>query len=182
MKRLIIINGPPASGKTTLLNRLEAKLGWMAIAKDDIKESVLDALEQSSEEDNLQLSNQIFEGMSEAIEEQVLEGDDFIVEGNFKTRFSGEMNRLLAKGDYSVLQIFCHADGDILIKRFQDRILNGNRHKGHGGVMDMAHIRRTGQMEPLDINATLIDYDNSNNERFDYTGVKNWVEKHDLAQ
>ena len=44
MTKVIVISGPPASGKTTLSITLSEKLGLPILAKDTIKESLLDSL------------------------------------------------------------------------------------------------------------------------------------------
>jgi 2-phosphoglycerate kinase len=42
---VVLVGGPPASGKTTLAGRLASELGLPLIAKDGLKETLLDAVE-----------------------------------------------------------------------------------------------------------------------------------------
>ena len=43
-RRLVLVSGPPAVGKTTLAVPLAAELGFALLAKDRIKETLHDAL------------------------------------------------------------------------------------------------------------------------------------------
>ena len=43
-RRLVLVTGPPAAGKTTLAGPLAAELGFALLAKDKIKETLHDAL------------------------------------------------------------------------------------------------------------------------------------------
>ena len=44
MLKLVIVNGLPASGKTTLVERLSKDLGSPAFSKDDFKELLADTI------------------------------------------------------------------------------------------------------------------------------------------
>ena len=43
--RIVLVSGPPASGKTTLARPLAERLGFALLSKDDIKESLFTALD-----------------------------------------------------------------------------------------------------------------------------------------
>jgi glucokinase len=44
MKAVVLVNGIPGSGKTTLSRSLAAELGFPLLAKDTVKESLFDSL------------------------------------------------------------------------------------------------------------------------------------------
>lgn len=43
---ILLVNGPPASGKTALAHQLHARLGWAVFSKDALKESLFDVWER----------------------------------------------------------------------------------------------------------------------------------------
>jgi hypothetical protein len=50
-RRVVIVSGPPAAGKSTIAGPLAAELGFTLIAKDRIKETLHDALGSAAEAD-----------------------------------------------------------------------------------------------------------------------------------
>ena len=56
MKRLIIITGDLAAGKSTLADLLSSKLEMLAIKKDVIKEKLCDVFDYKDREENKKLS------------------------------------------------------------------------------------------------------------------------------
>ena len=43
-RRIVLVSGAPGAGKTTLASPLALRLGWPLIAKDQIKETLFDAM------------------------------------------------------------------------------------------------------------------------------------------
>jgi glycosyltransferase involved in cell wall biosynthesis len=54
---LVVVTGPPASGKTTLARVIARELGWPLLAKDDITETLFDALGTGDREQALAIAD-----------------------------------------------------------------------------------------------------------------------------
>ena len=67
-KGLLIINGFPATGKTTLARDLAGALGWPLFTKDGIKERLFDVLGWGDEEWSEQLSHAVIEVLFDVAE------------------------------------------------------------------------------------------------------------------
>lgn len=130
MKKLILILGDLASGKSTTADILSEKLSIPSLKKDTIKEILGDQIGFSNREENLKLSRATFELLLHTFDRVSLTGGDLILESNFR---EGELDRLTAlaeKRGYSILSLLLTADTEILYHRYLARIKNG-RHPVH---------------------------------------------------
>ena len=127
---LVIVIGPPASGKTTLAVPLACGLGLPLLAKDTIKEAVVDALGCDSVDRSRELGKAAFEVLFALAETQLEVGTGAVVEANFHADASGAgLSRLVARS--SAAGLFCWAPADVLIQRYTQRAQSGRRHLGH---------------------------------------------------
>ena len=129
---LIVIQGAPGTGKTTLSRRLEKDLEVPLIAKDDIKEFLFDRLVQSDRAfSRLQGEASVFM-MYAAARSFLKAGKSIIIESAFFTQFAKKdvadlLNEVGARG----YEIYVHCDEDVRRERFLKRIHDGDRHPGH---------------------------------------------------
>ena len=131
MKKLLLITGDLACGKSTFGEILAKRYNSAAFYKDKIKEILGDTIGFASREDNLRLSQATMEIMTHIFLEAAKVGSDLILEANFK---EGEMERIYAMAKdagYDMLTLVMRADMDIIYKRFMNRIENENRHPVH---------------------------------------------------
>ena len=131
MKKLLLITGDLACGKSTFGEILAKRYNSAAFYKDKIKEILGDTIGFASREDNLRLSQATMEIMTHIFLEAAKVGNDLILEANFK---EGEMERIYAMAKdagYDMLTLVMRADMDIIYKRFMNRIENENRHPVH---------------------------------------------------
>ncbi len=125
---LLLINGWPATGKTTLAQWLARQLQWPAFHKDDIKEILFDTLGWSTRERSRQLGEGTIEILYYAMAAQLNAGVSCIIESNFKAELaSPRINELLAKTNARCIQVLCHTEEITRRQRFQARV----RHPGH---------------------------------------------------
>lgn len=129
---MIIITGAPATGKTTLSRKLVERFNLPVINKDEIKELLFDNLGFKDTEWLIKLGITSFELVFLFAEKLAQTGKTFIVEGNFDNRYSTKSFMYIkSKFNYQMLQLYCHAQDDILYERYIRRNNSGDRHPGH---------------------------------------------------
>lgn len=130
--QLIILNGLPATGKTTLAKYLTVQTGIPVVAKDTIKEFMFDTLGTGDREWSSRfgaVANEFLYVLAATLLEA---GKSVIVENAFEKAFAAERLRSLAvKYDVPVIEFYCRADKDVRRARFIERNESGNRHAGH---------------------------------------------------
>ena len=131
MKRLILITGDLATGKSTLAGILSRRYSCPAFYKDKVKELLADSIGFSTREENMRLSVAAVELMIHAFEEISANGGDLILEANFKEDELKKIDKLAGEKEYSTMTLVLRADMDVIYKRFVNRIENENRHPAH---------------------------------------------------
>jgi deoxyadenosine/deoxycytidine kinase len=131
-KLMIIVTGTSATGKTTLSKNLSSKFNLPVINKDEIKELLFDFLGTKDEEWALKLGMSSFELSYLFAGKLCQTGKAFIIEGNFENKYAAKtFTAIKSKYNYRVLQIYCHAQVDVLYTRYMNRDSLGHRHPGH---------------------------------------------------
>jgi len=181
---LLVVGGPPASGKTGLARRLAADLRLPCVGRDDFKERLFDALgtdwptaqtgphrDTSDREWSRRLGGASYELLWGALETNLAAGVATIVESNFRGERATERFRALAaRHPFVAMQINCVAEGTTLLRRHQGRVASGERHPGHGDDLDdalLAEFRR-GRIEPLALPGATIEVDTTDFAALDY--------------
>ena len=113
---LIVIQGAPGVGKTTLLEKLRQDITMPMLGKDEIKEFLFDTIPQSDREFS-----------------RIQGGASFdMLEGAFMTKFaSGAIQKILDDTGAQYLEVFCFVDEAVRQERFRVRSESGNRHVAH---------------------------------------------------
>ena len=83
MKKLILITGDLASGKSTLANNLSKKLDILCFTKDVLKEILSDDIGFSNRQENKNLSIASVNVMKHIFEQYAFLQKDLILEANF---------------------------------------------------------------------------------------------------
>ncbi|MFX1251862.1 MAG: AAA family ATPase [Promethearchaeota archaeon] len=129
----IIISGPPASGKTTMGLKLASELKLPLITKDDFKELLFDSLGWKDREWSKKLGITGMRLLYHVLEANLKVNKPIIIETAFYREFETErLQKLKQRYAAESIQVYCYAEEDILRKRFLERVLNGDRHPGHG--------------------------------------------------
>ena len=127
MRKLIILGGVLAAGKSTFSNMIGDRFGVTVVNKDNLKEILGDTIRVDTREDNLKLSVISFNLMSYLIEKNY---GTLVLESNFKEHELKALKVLCERLGYKVLSLIFDADNEILHQRFIKR-LGENRHYVH---------------------------------------------------
>jgi len=129
---LIVIQGAPGVGKTTLLEKLRQDITMPMLGKDEIKEFLFDTIPQSDREFSRIQGGASFD-MLYAFARTFLEvKQSVLIEGAFMTKFaSGAIQKILDDTGAQYLEVFCFVDEAVRQERFRVRSESGNRHAAH---------------------------------------------------
>lgn len=153
---MVIVTGPPASGKTTVAKQLAARLRLPLIAKDTIKEALFDALGAGDLAWSQRLGEATYLAMLTLAEDTVAAGASLVLEANFVR--GGEFATRLAALPARFVQIHCSAPLEVLVERYRSR----ERHPGHVDSERIDALRRAveaGRHDPLDLPGETIRID-----------------------
>ena len=131
MKKLLLITGDLACGKTTFGKILSKRYDTNLFYKDNIKEALGDTIGFANREENLKLSKAAVALMTLMFDEFAALEKDLILEANFRTHELEKLHALAAQHGYSVLTLVFRADTRLLHGRYLNRIANENRHPVH---------------------------------------------------
>lgn len=127
MKKLILIGGDLAGGKSSYSRILSQEYRISLINKDNLKEILGDCIHVDTREENKRLSYISFQIMKYIVKQnQTI----LILESNFKQYEIEELNQIIEEQGYEVLSLRFIGDNEILHKRFLKR-LEENRHYVH---------------------------------------------------
>ncbi len=148
MRKLILIMGHLAAGKSTFASNLAEKLNALVLIKDDIKEILGDNIGFSNRQENLKLSFATFNVMKYVLEKSFQSNDILILESNFRISEIEVLNDIIKNKDIDVINFVLSAKPEILYKRYVVR--NKFRHIVHTSV---------GLAEKDKFKNTLVDFD-----------------------
>ncbi len=169
---LIIVSGPPCTGKTTLARRLAADLVLPAMTKDTIKEVLFEHLGWSDRAWSRRLGAASVELLYAFAGALLAAGRSCLVEANFVASFATPaFRRIAADHPFLPIQVNCAADPEVLRARFQERAHSGERHPGHQDHLPPDPALSPpipGRLDPLDIGGHVIELDTTDYTAADY--------------
>ena len=155
---VILVTGLPATGKSRLAEALARRFGCPLLAKDAIKEPLLDVLGGGDRAWSRKLSDASFAvlfGLARAI---LATSRPLVVEGNFRAGVHEESLRpLVAAGP--LIQFLCTAPDTARATRLAARATDATRHPGHDDAALLAEA--PGNTGFLDLPGERITYDST---------------------
>lgn len=178
---VILVNGLPATGKTTLARRLATDLQLPLLAKDAIKEMLFDTLGWSDRAWSRKLGGATVAILLMLLEEQVRAGKPCVVECNFyPDRDTQRFHDLQQKYRFTPFQILCVTDGPTLYTRYCQRAQTAERHPGHVETLNLNEHRELllhGRIEPLALGGTLYELDTTDFATINYADLCAAIER-----
>ena len=164
MKKLIIIGGDLASGKSTYSNILGERYNLLVVNKDNLKEILGDTIIANNRHDNKRLSKISFDIICYLVRKNK---ETLVIESNFKPYEMEDLKKITEELGYDVLSIVFKGDNVILHDRFIKR-LDEKRHYVHKSqdftniedfIVTLEELRSTKYIgEIINIDSSNFDY------------------------
>jgi predicted kinase len=151
--RIVLVSGPPASGKTTVGRPLAERLGFALLTKDDIKETLFTAMDGAP--GDVEFSRRIGVAAMELLWALAPHCPAVVLEANFRTQSQYERNqvaRLLAEAD--IVEVYCRIPREEASRRFAERAREERHHPAHV-LAEMAPDRMAEYEEPFALSSTI---------------------------
>ncbi len=159
---LIVITGLPGTGKTTLARELARSFRVPLLAKDMIKEPLLDVLGAGDRPHSRRMSDASFSVLFALARELLTTGGGLILEGNFRAgEHEPEFLRVLpanAQPAVAITQVLCRVEESLRIERLQRRAVDPSRHAGHRDA-ELVAMGAEGGAAFLDIPGRRVEFD-----------------------
>jgi predicted kinase len=161
--RLVVVTGPPASGKTSVAEELAKRLELPFVSKDTFKERLYEHF-GSGEELEERIDAAALAIVFSVAESQLRAGVSVAIESNFDADSDvGPIRQVAETTGAGVVQVHVGGDVDGLVETFARRAAEGRRHPGHrDDPADADELRaklEAGHWRPLDLPGVLVRAD-----------------------
>lgn len=163
---LVIVTGPPAAGKTSIIEDLAASLRLPLFTKDAIKERFADALGEGAHDHASDLGKGSQLQLIAIAEELVRTGHGVVIESFFHKGITEPQLAPIITQANAVL-VHVTADEDLLVERYTERMDDPDRHEIHntdGTPDELRKLLRQGLGDTLDLDCPLIVLDTTREE------------------
>ncbi|MEM7118923.1 MAG: AAA family ATPase [Chloroflexota bacterium] len=175
---VFIMQGGPATGKTTIGLRLAQSLNIPYFSKDGVKEPIFDAVgcpvawETDEPLSGKKMDDAAISILFYVIAMQLQAGRTCIIDSTFEACHAPTLRVLKSQHPFTPIQILCRAEAGELAKRYIRRAETGERHPGHldqalSDAFDMEQLNLTYQ-QPLDIGGHVLSVDSTDFKEEDY--------------
>ena len=129
MKKVVLITGDLAAGKSTLADKLSTTLNFTCIKKDCVKEIICDSVGFSTREENKRISVAAVNSMIHFLEQTLKIGGEVILEANFRLQEILRIQDIVKQYNGELFIIYLTGNPKILYERFLSRV--PTRHRAH---------------------------------------------------
>ena len=140
-RRIVLVSGAPGAGKTTLARALANRFKLSLITKDDLKETLFDALEGPV--GDLSFSRKIGGAAMELLWLLAERCPQVILEANFRPKSQLERNKIAALSG-SIIGVYCSCPAKECVRRYNERARSGHRHRAHIGEATLEMLSEYG--------------------------------------
>lgn len=117
MATLVLLKGPAGVGKTTLAKKLYGELDWEYIARDDVKEKLVQSGCPESE-----LGKKSYDSLWASLEKQLLASKSVISDTNLNQPIAlKHIEQIVAKTKAKIVVLDCFCDVNVHKKRLESR-------------------------------------------------------------
>jgi predicted kinase len=160
---LVVVTGPPATGKTGVGRDLAERLGLPVVSKDDLKETLYDVLGQGDELEEA-LERAALALAFRVAGAQLAAGVPVLIESDFDSGSDlAPLRRLVAEHGARLVQVHIGGDPATIVRRFVERAERGDRHPGHGDdagdADELRDLLESGRWDPLELDGELYTFD-----------------------
>ena len=178
-KKIIIITGYLASGKSAFAVRLAKELCVPYITKDTLKEAICSGFTLGSREESSRFSAITFDAILYISQRLMETGSPLIIEGNFvpagvkKTDEAGALKNLIDRYEYLALTYKFYGNTSFLHKRFTEREHSPERGQALRMLSDFSFDdfnRACHNLDPFDVGGCNIEVDATDFSKVDFCG------------
>lgn len=158
--RMLVISGLPATGKSTVAARLQARLRWPLLAKDAFKERLFDTLGAEDAGASRPLSLASYALMFDVARQLADARIDCILEGNFRwSQMHGAFEALYERVQFT--QLWCSAPVPVIEQRLRQRAQSRSRHPAHPDEENLPELLQelAKPSSPLPLRGSLVTFD-----------------------
>jgi glucokinase len=154
LKRIVLVNGVPASGKSAVADRLAQASGWPILALDTIKEALFNHLGTGDRTYSRKLGQASYQAMFDLIRD-CPDSATTIADAWFGFQPVEVLREHVARAHVSVTaEIWCQAPPATIAERYRARA--ASRHPGHLGADYAEELEAlAGRVGPLRIGAVI---------------------------
>ena len=127
----ILVAGMPASGKSTIAEKISEALEIPMLSKDAIKEVLFDDLGFRSREEKVRLGVAAMHILYYSADRLMKANKPFVLENNFEDASLPGLLALLEAHHYTAVTVRLTGDPEVIYRRFAARDLSDTRHRGH---------------------------------------------------
>jgi predicted kinase len=150
MKRLILVNGVPASGKSTVARAVAEAGGWPLLTLDTVKEAFFAHLGTGDRDYNRLMGKASYQAIF-ALVGDFPEGSTAVMDAWFGFQPADVLTAHLERAKVSrVAEVWCHAPPPVIGERYRSRL--PSRHAGHLGEAYIPELTElAGRAAPLGV-------------------------------